>query len=42
MFNQNWAFAHTMRNLRCALRLIFSGLRSLRCAKQFAFSQFAL
>jgi len=33
-----------MRNLRCALRLIFSELRNLRCAftKQFAFSKFAL
>jgi len=34
-----------LRNLRCALRLIFSGLRNLRCAsftKQFTFSQIAL
>jgi len=33
-----------LRNLRCALRLIFSGLRNLRCAfaKQFAFLQYAL
>jgi len=32
-----------LRYLRCAIRLIFSGFRNLRCAftKQFAFSQFA-
>jgi len=52
-FGQSWAFAHTVRklgnlrwlcNLRCALRLIFSGLCNLRCAftMQFAVLQFAL
>jgi len=41
LLNQNWAFAHTVR---CALRLIYSELRTLRCAfaKQVAFLQFAL
>jgi len=41
--NQSWAFAHTVRKLRCALSL-FSGLRNLGCAftKQFAIAQFSL
>jgi len=35
--DQSWAFAHNvrkLRNLRCALRLIFSGLRNLHSGLQ--------